>query len=33
MPKSQLYLPAEQRAAGTITFTDIPVNAYGKTIE
>ena len=33
MPKSQFYNPAELRAPGKITFQDIPVNAYNKTIQ
>ena len=33
MPKSQMYMPEDQRKAGKITFTDIPVNTYKKTIE
>ena len=33
MPKSQMYLPEDQLKTGKITFTDIPVNAYAKTIE
>lgn len=33
MPKSQFIDPAEIRKPGKITFTDIPVNAYSKTIE
>ena len=33
MPKSQFINPDEVRASGKITFTDIPVNAYNKTIK
>jgi len=33
MPKSQFIDPAEVRRAGKITFEDIPVNAYNKTIQ
>ncbi len=33
MPKSLFVDPAETRAAGKITFEDIPVNAYNKTIK
>ena len=32
MPKSQFIDPKEVRKAGKITFTDIPVNTYNKTI-
>ena len=32
MPKSLFVDPAEVRAAGKITFEDIPVNAYNKTV-
>jgi len=32
MPKSQFYDPKEIRAAGSIRFSDIPVNAYNKSI-
>lgn len=32
MPKSQFVSPTELRAKGTITFDDIPVNQYNKTI-
>ncbi|MCL2488417.1 MAG: thiamine pyrophosphate-dependent dehydrogenase E1 component subunit alpha, partial [Oscillospiraceae bacterium] len=32
MPKSQHISPAEMRAPGFITFTDIPVNQYAKTV-
>lgn len=33
MPKSQFIDPAEMRKPGKITFRDIPVNQYNKTIE
>ncbi len=33
MPKSLFVDPAETRAAGKITFEDIPVNVYNKTIK
>ncbi|MFV0352093.1 MAG: thiamine pyrophosphate-dependent enzyme [Oscillospiraceae bacterium] len=33
MPKSQFYDPKEVLKPGKIKFTDIPVNAYNKTIE
>ena len=33
MPKSQFHDPAEMRKAGKIHFTDIPVNAYDKSIK
>ena len=33
MPKSQFVDPAAMRAPGTLTFQDIPVNAYNKTLE
>jgi len=33
MPKSQFIDPKEMRRSGKITFTDIPVNQYNKTIE
>ena len=33
MPKSLFVDPAETRAAGKITFKNIPVNAYNKTIQ
>lgn len=33
MPKSLFVDPAETRAAGKITFNDIPVNVYNKTIK
>ena len=33
MPKSLFVDPNEVRASGKITFTDIPVNAYNKTIQ
>ena len=33
MPKSQMYLPKEVRSPSHISFTDIPVNVYNKTIE
>ncbi|MDL2233390.1 dehydrogenase [Ruminococcaceae bacterium OttesenSCG-928-L11] len=33
MPKSQFIDPAEVRKAGKIKFTDIPVNAYKKTVK
>ena len=33
MPKNQFYNPAEVRKRGKISFTDIPVNAYKKTID
>lgn len=33
MPKSQFIDPKEVRKSGKITFTDIPVNQYNKTIE
>ncbi len=33
MPKSMFVDPAETRAAGKITFEDIPVNVYNKTIK
>ena len=33
MPKSQFLDPKELRKKGKITFKDIPVNQYGKTIE
>ena len=33
MPKSLFVDPAEMRAPGKITFEDIPVNVYNKTIE
>ncbi len=33
MPKSQFIDPKEVRKSGKITFKDIPVNQYGKTIE
>jgi len=33
MPKSQFIDPNEMRKKGKITFTDIPVNQYDKTIE
>ncbi len=33
MPKNLFVDPAEIRAAGKITFNDIPVNAYNKTIK
>ncbi len=33
MPKSLFVDPAETRATGKITFEDIPVNAYNKTIK
>lgn len=32
MPKSQYIDPAKLRAAGTIHFNDIPVNAYSRTV-
>lgn len=33
MPKSIYVDPNEMRAPGKITFTDIPVNQYNKTIK
>ena len=33
MPKSQYVDPVEVRKKGRITFKDIPVNQYDKTIE
>ena len=33
MPKSQFLDPSKLRKAGSIKFTDIPVNAYSKTIQ
>ncbi len=33
MPKSLYYDPKDVRKAGKITFTDIPVNAYKKTVK
>lgn len=33
MPKSQMYLPQDNRKPGKITFTDIPLNVYNKSIE
>lgn len=33
MPKNQFIDPCEARKSGYITFTDIPVNQYNKTIE
>ena len=33
MPKSLFYGPDEIRKPGAITFEDIPVNTYNKTIE
>lgn len=33
MPKSQFIDPVELRKSGKITFTDIPVNVYNKTIK
>ena len=33
MPKSQFIDPSEVRKPGKITFTDIPVNAYAKSIK
>jgi 2-oxoisovalerate dehydrogenase E1 component len=33
MPKTQFINPDEIRASGKISFTDIPVNAYNKTIK
>ena len=33
MPKSQYMDPNELRKSGYVTFTDIPVNQYNKTIE
>ena len=32
MPKSMVLRPEELLAPGRVRFTDIPVNAYGKTI-
>lgn len=32
MPKTQMYMPAEQLKPASIHFTDIPVNAYDKSI-
>lgn len=32
MPKSQFIDPSEMRKSGKVTFTDIPVNQYNKTI-
>ena len=32
MPKTQMYLPEEQLKPSSIHFTDIPVNAYSKSI-
>jgi 2-oxoisovalerate dehydrogenase E1 component len=33
MPKTQMYMPDEVRKPSAITFTDIPVNAYGRTVK
>ena len=33
MPKSLFVDPVETRAAGKITFEDIPVNVYNKSIK
>ena len=33
MPKSQIMNPAEIRKSGFVSFTDIPVNQYAKTVK